>query len=94
MRSTPEGLVVRVYVQPGASDTRAAGMHGELPRIRVSAPAVDDKANKHLVGWLAKRLSVGRSDVRVLSGRTSRLKTLAIDGDAAVLQSRLVALLS
>jgi uncharacterized protein (TIGR00251 family) len=69
-----------VYVQPGASKTQIAGMHDGLIKVRVAAPPVEGAANQALVEFLAKRLRIPKSRVRVVSGLTSRRKVLEIEG--------------
>ena len=58
-------------------------------KARVAAPPEDGKANTALIGLLAKALEVRKSDVRIASGATSRLKLIEVDGDEALLQTRL-----
>ena len=69
-----------VYVQPGASKTQIAGMHDGLIKVRVAAPPVEGAANQALVEFLANRLRIPKSRVRVVSGLTSRRKVLEIEG--------------
>ncbi len=71
---------ISVYVQPRASKTEVAGMHDGLLRIRLAAPPVDGAANAALVAFIAERLGVAKSRVRVVSGLTSRRKVVAIEG--------------
>jgi uncharacterized protein YggU (UPF0235/DUF167 family) len=49
----------------------------------VAAPPVDGAANDELVRFLAKRLGVPASSVRVVSGMTGRRKLVEIDGISA-----------
>ena len=74
--------VIRIclYVQPGASKTQIAGMHDGLTKVRVAAAPVDGAANQALVEFVAKRLRIPKSRIRVVSGLTSRRKVLEIDG--------------
>ena len=58
-------------------------------RIRVRAIAEGGAANRAVVELLAKALGVPRARVRVLSGATSRLKQIAVDGDPAKLSDAL-----
>lgn len=69
-----------VYVQPRASTTQIAGLHGGIVRIRVAAPPVEDAANRALIEFLAARLGIPRRSVRIASGATTRRKVLEIDG--------------
>jgi uncharacterized protein (TIGR00251 family) len=58
-------------------------------KARVAAPPQDGKANASLIGLLARTLDVRNSDVRIVSGASSRLKTIEIDGDEARLSALL-----
>lgn len=58
-------------------------------KARVAAPPEDGKANTALIDLLARALEVRKSDVRIASGATSRLKTVEIEGDETQLSARL-----
>ncbi|WP_303851784.1 DUF167 domain-containing protein [Seleniivibrio woodruffii] len=74
-------MKLSVYVQPGAKKTEHSGMHDGRPKIRLNAPPVDGAANDELVKFVAKRLKLPKSSVKLVSGHASRLKTLEIDAD-------------
>jgi hypothetical protein len=74
---------IRVYVQPRASKTAVAGMHGDSVRIRLAAPPVDNAANEALIEFIADKLDLGKRCVRVAAGATSRRKLIEIDGVTA-----------
>ena len=71
-------LVLTCHLQPGARDDAFAGLHGQSLKIRISAPPVDGKANRHLQTFLADSFGVRRNDVTLLSGVSSRHKRLRI----------------
>lgn len=71
---------ITVHVVPRARQTEVAGRHGDAVKIRVAAPPVDGAANTELVRFVAKRLGVPRSAVRINSGASGRRKTLSVDG--------------
>ena len=73
-------VTLRVHAQPGAKRTEVAGLHGAAVKIRVAAPALEDRANAALVEFLAGRFSVARREVRLLSGDRSREKRFEIRG--------------
>jgi uncharacterized protein YggU (UPF0235/DUF167 family) len=50
-----------------------------------SVRADGGEANRAVTELLAKALGVPRANVRILSGTTSRLKQIAVDGDPAKL---------
>jgi len=66
-------------VQPGAKNTEIAGEYQGCVKIRLSAPAVDNKANKALVEFVAKLLKLKKSQVVLESGHSNRKKRLAIN---------------
>lgn len=77
---------VSVHVQPRASRSEIAGVHGDALKVRLPAPPVDGAANEALIALLARGLGVARRDVRIVAGTASRTKTVEIRGttEAAV----------
>jgi uncharacterized protein len=60
--------------------TRVAGRMGPAYRLQLTAPPVDGKANVECIMFLAEMAGVAKSRVRILSGLTSRMKVVEIDG--------------
>ena len=54
-------------------------------KIRVRAIADGGEANRAVMELMARALGVPKARVRILSGATSRLKQIAIDGEPAKL---------
>ena len=73
-------MILDLYVQPGAKCSEFAGKHGERIKVRLAAPAVENKANMALVEFLAAHYGVPRRSVRILSGLKSRMKRVSIEG--------------
>jgi uncharacterized protein (TIGR00251 family) len=63
-------------------------------KVRVRAVAEGGKANRAVTELLAGALGVPKASVRIVSGETSRLKQVAIDGDPEMLEQALRALVS
>ena len=63
-------------------------------KVRVRAVADGGEANRAVTELLARAVGVRKADVRLLSGATSRLKQVAIDGDPERLGAALRALTS
>jgi uncharacterized protein (TIGR00251 family) len=80
VRRDGAGWLLDLHVQPGAKATAAVGEHGGRLKLKIAAPAVDNKANAHLLAWLAAQLGVPKSAVRLVRGDTSRQKTVAVSG--------------
>jgi uncharacterized protein (TIGR00251 family) len=83
IRETREGAAFQVKVQPGAPATRVKGEHAGALKVAVAAPPEKGKANEALVRFLAEALGVGRGDVAITAGETSRLKSVVVRGIAA-----------
>ena len=73
-------LLFLVRVQPRASKDEIAGEMAGALKVRLRAPAVEDRANEALVEFLAELLKTPRTAVRILSGERSRTKRLEIRG--------------
>lgn len=76
-------LGFRVRIQPSAPRSELLGWNsaGEL-RISIAAPPVEGKANKKLIAFLAKSLSVSKRDVRIETGERGRVKVLSVPSSA------------
>ena len=73
-------VVFSVRVQPRASKDEIAGEMGGALKVRLRAPAVEDRANEALIDFLAALLKTPRSAVSILSGERSRVKRIEIRG--------------
>ncbi|SRR5260370_1896443 len=74
------GVVFAVRVQPRASKDEIAGEIGGALKVRLRAPALEDRANEALAECLAELLKTPRSAVRIQSGERSRRKRVEIRG--------------
>jgi len=74
------GVVFSVRMQPRASKNEVAGELGGALKIRLQAPAVENRANEALVEFLAHLLKTPKAAVRILSGDRSRTKRIEVRG--------------
>jgi uncharacterized protein (TIGR00251 family) len=93
-RYSTQGISVALRVTPrgGRDDidgveTLANGR--SVVKVRVRAIADGGEANRAVMELVAKALGVTKASVRILSGTTSRLKQIAVDGDPAKLGAML-----
>ena len=93
-RYSTQGISVALRVTPrgGRDDidgveTLANGR--SVVKVRVRAIAEGGEANRAVTELVAKALGVSKASVRILSGATSRLKQIAVDGDPAKLGAML-----
>jgi uncharacterized protein (TIGR00251 family) len=77
---TSDGVVFAVRVQPRASRDEISGVIEGAMKVRLQAPALEDRANESLCGYLAQLLKTPKSAVRILSGDRSRIKRIAVRG--------------
>ena len=73
-------VIFTVRVQPRANTDEIAGEMGGALKIRLRAPAVENRANEALIDFLAALLKTPRSAVSILSGERSRVKRIEIRG--------------
>jgi uncharacterized protein (TIGR00251 family) len=71
-------LVFSVRVVPRASKSEITGEHDGALKVRIASPPVDGAANAELIRFLAKKFGVGRCDIEILSGETSKNKRIKI----------------
>ena len=86
-------MLLRLRVTPNAGRDAIEGFESladdtEVLRIRVAAVPDKGKANSAVIALLAKRLGLPKSSLTIVSGETSRLKTVRIDGDVDLAQFR------
>ena len=60
-------LILRLRIQPKASSNELAEILGDERKLRITAPPVDGKANKHIIALLAKMCKVAKGDVTIES---------------------------
>lgn len=69
-----------VRVQARASRNEIVGPWAGALKVRLSAPAVENRANEALVEFLAELLKTPKAAVRIRSGKQSRTKNVEITG--------------
>lgn len=69
-----------LHVQPGARKNEIVGLHGDALKVRIAAPAADNKANAALTAFLSETLGVQRSVITIRHGATGRRKVVEITG--------------
>jgi uncharacterized protein (TIGR00251 family) len=73
-------VIFRVRVRPRASCDEIAGVIGGALKVRLQAPALEDRANVALCEYFARLLKTPKSAVRILGGERSRSKRIEIRG--------------
>ena len=71
---------IPLRVQTSARHNELVGFREGMLIVRVTAPAIEGRANESLRRLLAKRLRVPASAVTIVRGHRSRDKLIEIDG--------------
>lgn len=89
---TSEYITLRIFVQPNSKKTECTGVYGKFLRIRVIAPAVENKANGAVLSYLSRYFDVKEKQIYLVAGEQSRMKHIAIYGEVShlVLQCKLI----
>lgn len=86
---TPRAQIL-VRLQPRAGREELAGMRNGALLVRVTAPPVDERANRALCRLIAKHAGVAPSAVTIVRGSHGRDKLVEVAGvDAAALNAAL-----
>ena len=98
-RYSPDGISVSLRVTPrggrdGIDGIETLANGRSVVKVRARAIAEGGEANRAVTELLAKALGVSKSQVRLTSGATSRIKQVVIDGDPRQLGERFRALTS
>jgi uncharacterized protein len=82
IRETNMGFEVPLHVLPRAKRSEITGMHNGALKMKVTAPPVDDAANRAIIEFFSKKLGISKSSIQIMSGAKSRDKILQIQGIA------------
>jgi uncharacterized protein (TIGR00251 family) len=79
LRATTSGCTLNVSVHPGARRNAITGIHDGALKISLTAPPTDGRANGALIAFLAEVLNIARTRITLVTGATSRSKTLHLE---------------
>lgn len=87
-RYSAQGISIALRVTPRGGRDDIEGVEAladgrSIVKVRVRAIADGGEANRAVTELLARALGVPKAKVKILSGATSRLKQVAVDGDPA-----------
>jgi uncharacterized protein (TIGR00251 family) len=84
-----DGIIISLYVQPGASCSEWSGLMDESLKLRIAARPVDGEANKEVCLFIARFLDVAKSCVTITHGVSGRRKTIHVTGPTEALIKKL-----
>lgn len=71
-------LILNLHVQSRAKENSITGIHGDMLKLKIKSPPVDNKANKEIVSYLANEFDVTKSSIELISGQLHRDKKFLI----------------
>lgn len=87
-------ITLTLHIQPNARNTAMAGLHGDALKLKIAAPAVDDKANRAVIDFLHQWFKLPLSQINIRQGSRNRRKIVELarcDADTMKLLARLEA---
>ena len=86
---TSQGYILRLTVVPGAQRTQVVGLLGDRLKVRLAAPPEKGAANQELIAFLARRLNLPKSSLKLIGGAQSRTKVVTVSDPSSELEERL-----
>ncbi len=68
----------QIWAQPGAKRSEALGERDGCLKVRLAAPAVENKANRELLDFIARSIGVRANQVSLARGERGRRKTVCV----------------
>ena len=84
MKFSDNEVFLDVRVIPNSSKN-SISHEEEFLKVKLTAPAVDNKANKALVEYLSKLLKMPKTSIEIISGHTSKNKRLKFRNSSKIL---------
>lgn len=71
-------MTLHLKVKPNAKSNSITKGEQGLLHVRIAAPAIDGKANKKLIAYLAEVFNCSASKINLLKGETNSFKTVEV----------------
>lgn len=76
-KETTDGLIITFRIIPNSSKNDIIIENGFV-KVKITAPPVENKANKALLEFLSKKFKIPKTNIQILKGLTSKDKTILI----------------
>ncbi len=78
LKQTRKGVICIIKLVPNSSFSKIADYNDEFLRIKICAPAIENRANKELISFCSELFDVNKSKISIISGEKSKLKKVLI----------------
>lgn len=90
-----DGVILPIRALPGSKKNEIRGVQQGALKVSVTAAPEDGKANKAIIELLAKKLTLRKSQLEIISGHTHRQKRMLVgEIEQDQLQAKLEAVLA
>lgn len=76
--NTPNGVIFNVKLVPNSSFNKIVDFTNEFVRIKISAPPLENRANKELIEFCSDLFDISKSKITIVSGEKSKLKKVLL----------------
>jgi len=95
LQHSKDGVIFNVKLVPNSSCTKIKDYTNDYAGIKISAPALENRANKELIQFCSQLFYVNKSKISILSGEKSKLKKVLIkDADIQDISKKLLFVLN
>ncbi len=92
---TTDGIVFCVKLVPNSSFSKIVDFTDDYVRIKIGAPAIENRANKALIEFCSDLFKVNKSKLSIISGEKSKVKKVLIkDANKEVITQNLMFVLN
>lgn len=71
-------MIIKVCIQPNSNENEIVSKENNIFKIKIKAPAIENKANNELIKFLSKEFKIERSLITIKSGKNSKTKLINI----------------
>lgn len=73
-------MIIKIKIIPRSKKNQIIGFKKDYLKIKINAIPEKGRANLEFIRFFAKTLSVSKNSITILSGHTSQIKKIQIDG--------------
>lgn len=74
--TSEKGVILSVKLVPNSSFSKIVDYTQEYVRIKISAPPLENRANKELIQFCSQFFDINKSKIEIISGDKSKLKKI------------------
>lgn len=79
LKETAQGVVVSIRLVPNSSNDLILGYTDDYLKIKITAPPIENKANKQLIQFLSKFFGIPKTKVTFVYGEKSKIKRILLN---------------